>query len=354
MSRTARGLENRGHRVWILAHPRGRFLRSAPRGTRVIPRRLGMDYSPAGVAAVRRLIRRHRIQLLLTNIEKEVIIGGMAARCCRIPNLRRVGREDDFNTRRRVRWHHRLLVDHAVTPCDAVQRQAKKRAPWLDLSRFTTIYNGRNPAFFNNEAVADQRRCWGLSSREIIIGVTSQLAPVKGIDDLVGAFSRLALGHPQARLVICGEGRHRKALEDLADRLGIRQGVVFAGFSQNPLLAAAAYDIAVSNSRFEGFPNTVVEYFAAGRPVVTTDAGGVTEMAVNGENALVIPRQNAAALEAALDKLLLDAALRRRLAANARQTLINGFTETMMLDQLEALCRRLIARKRMQRGAPIV
>jgi glycosyltransferase involved in cell wall biosynthesis len=337
MQRTALGLQDRGHQVWIVAHPRGRFVATASDGLRIISRKAGMDYNPRLIAYLVGLIRRHGIQLVVTNIEKEVIAGGLAARLCGIANIRRVGREDDFNTRFKVKWHHRLLVDACIVPCNRIRDNACKRAPWLDPDQFSTIYNGKNKVVISQEQIRAQRSQWGVAADEMVLGITSQLSPKKGVDGLIGVFARLATSHGRLRLVITGEGTQGRRLQQLAARLGVGDKVVFAGFSPHPMQAAAAYDIAVCNSLFDGFPNTVVEYFAAGRPVVTTDAGGIDEMVVHEHNGWIVPQGDDEALYQGLRRLIDDRPLRERLARGAAATIDNGFSEDHMLAQLEDL-----------------
>jgi glycosyltransferase involved in cell wall biosynthesis len=342
MSRTALGLEQKGHKVWILAHPAGRFVRSASTQLTVIPKKLGMDYNPLMIGFLRRFIQRNRIQLVLTNIEKEVVIGGMAARLCGIPNVRRVGREDDFNENYRVKWHHRLLVDRCIVPCNLIRDNAMKRARWLDGSIFTTIYNGRNPVRYAAQEINRQKSKWGLSEKEVIVGVTSQLSKVKGVDSLVRVFPEIVRKHPACRLVVTGEGKERANLETLARELEIPECVIFSGFTSDPLLAAASYDIAVSSSRFEGFPNTVVEYLAAGRPVVATDAGGVAEMVEHMKNGVLVPCGDEKKLLEGIQLLIANQALRKRLGLNAIRTIEEKFSEDRMLDNLDAFFRETI------------
>jgi glycosyltransferase involved in cell wall biosynthesis len=167
------------------------------------------------------------------------------------------------------------------------------------------------------------------------VGTTSRLSAGKGIEGLIRAFSRIAKHHVRTHLVITGEGKLKDALTEQVNALGIQDRVVFAGFSTDPLKSAAAYDIAVCNSLFEGFPNTVVEYFAAGRPVITTDAGGVAEMAQNEYNSLLIPCNDEEKLYHSLNRLVESSELRSLLGENAVRTISKGFSEEIMLDQLE-------------------
>jgi glycosyltransferase involved in cell wall biosynthesis len=340
MEKTALGLIQRGHRVWIVAHPKGRFICSAHRDLNLLPYKLGMDYNPISIFYLFYLIKIKKIDMVVTNIEKEVAIGGLAARLAGIPNIRRVGREDDFNQRWKVKWHHHLLVDRCIVPCNIIRDNAVKRAPWLNPDHFVTIYNGRNSHNFSTEQIRHQRQKWGINSDSCIIGCTSQLSSAKGIEGLIRVFARIAHSYPYTQLVITGEGKLKNKLLSQTKTLDIQNRVIFAGFSSNPLQAAAAYDIAVCNSSFEGFPNTVVEYFAAGCPVVTTDAGGVTEMARHEYNALLIPCNDDEKLLDGLIRLIDSPYLRTRLGENALKTIVNGFSEKTMLDQLERFYKR--------------
>ena len=343
MQRTAKALESRGHQVTILAHPEGKFVASAAKELRVVARKLGMDYNPLAIRFLVKFIRENQVDLVVTNIEKEVIAGGVAARLCRIPNIRRVGREDDFNEKFKVKIHHRLLVDRCVVPCNLVRDNAVKRAPWLDESQFTTIYNGKNPKIFSKTTIARQRHEWGLSDGALIIGVTSQLTRQKNVHGLVRVFERLRDRYQNIVLVITGEGNEKETLRKIVRDAHMDPWVVFSGFAADPLRAASAYDIAVSNSDFEGFPNTVVEYFAAGRPVVTTDAGGVEEMVNDHENGILVPKGDDNRLYDAIALLIENDALRGVLAKNAINTIDNGFSEDHMIDRLESFFRESIS-----------
>jgi glycosyltransferase involved in cell wall biosynthesis len=335
MIKTARELQQRGHSIWILSHPESKINAEFPADLYLIPHKLGFEYNPMSIAFIAKLINRLRIQLIVTNLEKEVAIGGFAARIAGIPNIRRIGREDDFNTSFKNRWNHKKFVFANIVPCDAVKHGAKRRAPWLNTDNFKTIYNGRNPAEFGVDEIKKQRDSWGITESDLVIGFTGQLLKVKQVDQLLECFTVLKQKHKNLKLVICGTGKEEDNLKQLTVDLKIEQDVIFAGFTNNPLLAAAAYDIAVLNSRLEGFPNTVVEYFAARKPVVSTNVGGVSEIIEDGKNGFLVQLNKKGEMIQKIETLIQDKSLRNKFSQNSLETLMTKFSEKIMVDELE-------------------
>jgi glycosyltransferase involved in cell wall biosynthesis len=335
MVKTAVGLSGKGHKVTILSHPRSKLNKYCNDTIRLIPKKLGSTFNPVSIVYIIKLIKRENIDLVVTNIDKEIGIGGIAAKLCGIPNIRRVGREDDFNSRLRTKLTHKFLVTKCIVPCEYVIGASVKRASWLKEEEFTAIHNGRNPYHADPDAVASIRSEWNVLPCEKVIGMTCQLTKVKYTQDLIKAFCKISEKYPEWKLVISGEGPERHGLEELTDQLGLNSKTVFAGFTEDPLLTASCYDLAMSTSKIEGFPNTIVEYFAAGKPVISTDVGGVREIIRNGINGMTVPFGDADALTNALEKLVSDAALRDKLGKEALKTLKLSFTEDMMIGKLE-------------------
>jgi len=99
-----------------------------------------------------------------------------------------------------------------------------------------------------------------------------------------------------------------------------------------------------TSSQFEGFPNTVVEYLAAGRPVVTTDAGGVPEMVRHMTNGWLIPCGDEKKLHKGILSLLENPDLRDKLSRGALKTIKEKFSEDIMMSNLEAFFKETISR----------
>ena len=94
----------------------------------------------------------------------------------------------------------------------------------------------------------------------------------------------------------------------------------FAGFTRDIAGALAAFDVVAFPSLWEGTPLTVFEALAAGRPIVATDADGLSDILHHGQDAIIVPKRDAGALARAVVALLRDPGRRADLAAAAEVT----------------------------------
>jgi uncharacterized protein YycO len=177
----------------------------------------------------------------------------------------------------RDRWLTRLLtkvVDGTVANCEACRQVAIAEhgaAPdsvaiipnGVDLSRFAALAD-----YSPSAHVGHERR----------VGMIANLRPVKNIPLLIRAASQLTSSHPDLRFEIAGEGQLRGELESLIGDLAHGDRVRLLGTVSDIPAFLDGLDVAVLCSNSEGAPNAIMEYMAAGRPIVVTDVGGNREM----------------------------------------------------------------------------
>ena len=171
-----------------------------------------------------------------------------------------------------------------------------------------------------------------------------RLVEQKGLDTLIRAYASAAAGLGGRKLVLAGDGPERGRLEALADSLGLNGNVVFLGSVGRPrvveLLRGA--DVFAFPSRYEAFGVALLEAMAAGVPVVAARAGGIPEFAVDGENALLVPPDDEAALAGALMLLAGDAELGLRLGLGGRaQAQLHAWEA--VAGRYESLYRKVLA-----------
>lgn len=200
-------------------------------------------------------------------------------------------------------------------------------------------------------SAADVRRKLGLEDRRVVVSV-SRLVPRKGQDVLLRAWPLVLHKHPDAVLLIVGDGEHRAALERLAEEVGVTRQVRFAGSVSDDLLAAhlAAAEVYAMPCRTvwhglqpEGLGLTTLEASATGLPVVVGDSGGAPEAVIDGETGLVIDGGRVPELADALCTLLDDPALAQRMGSAGRRWMEQRWTwDKMTLDLTQILADPLV------------
>jgi glycosyltransferase involved in cell wall biosynthesis len=144
-----------------------------------------------------------------------------------------------------------------------------------------------------------------MEERETIILAVGRLVRLKGFDLLLKAFAQLHSAHPTWRLIILGEGPERQALEALRKELGLVNHFELPGQVRNPEAWMARAGLVVQPSRYEGFPNAVLEAMAMGAPVISSDCRcGPSEMIKDGVNGRLVPVDDIAALARVMGDLL--------------------------------------------------
>jgi glycosyltransferase involved in cell wall biosynthesis len=159
------------------------------------------------------------------------------------------------------------------------------------------------------------------------------------------AFGRVAGSYPSARLVIVGDGPERGRLEEQAARLGVAAQTLFSGHQSDVRPYYGAADLFVLPSHTEGSPNALLEAMAAGVPSVATRVGGVPEIAPGEETALVVERANPERFAAAVDRLLGDPELARRMGEAARERVTRLHTLDEYGARLTGIYRSLLTRR---------
>jgi len=193
------------------------------------------------------------------------------------------------------------------------------------------------------ESRAGRLAAWGIPAEARVVGVVARLSEVKDHATFLRAMVPVVQRHPDVHGLLLGEGPHRPAIEALVGQLELSGRVHLAGevaHSPNP---HGWLDLSVLASRTEGFPNSLVEAMAAGRPVVATRVGGVPDAVISGQTGLLVPPGDPAALAAALGELLDDPAGAAALGAAGRLRAEALFHVDRVIPRLEAWYESLLA-----------
>lgn len=148
-----------------------------------------------------------------------------------------------------------------------------------------------------------------------------RLSIAKRQELLIKAFSHLVNKFPQENLLIYGEGKQKKYLEEWIAKLNLQNRVFLMGQSNNIAEILSQAKVFVLSSDYEGMPNALMEAMAVGVPSVSTDCpcGGPRDLIKDGQNGLLVPCNNEKKLTLAMEKLLSQPEQAKQIGAKARE-----------------------------------
>ncbi|QDV75120.1 glycosyltransferase family 4 protein [Botrimarina mediterranea] len=242
--------------------------------------------------------------------------------------------------RQRDGWGHRLIerysnrcLHHAIAVSEATRHDWMRRTG-IRGDRVTTIHNGVCPETYRRRrSQAAARAELGLPADRLLIGAVGRLDRAKGHADLIDAFARIATTKQEADLVIAGAGPLREELASRSERLGVASRVHFLGQVSEVSLAYDALDVYAMPSLCEALPFALLEAMAHGLPCVTSRAGGMPEVVVDGQTGRLVATGDVEALATALTNLIGAEELRRDYGAAGRARVEKHFTERQMVEQ---------------------
>lgn len=222
-------------------------------------------------------------------------------------------------------------------PCVAVSRSTREDLArrGLDPSRVTVIRNGVD---LDGLAPAAARFA------DPTVVYLGRLKRYKRVDLVLRAVAKLRERGTRARMIVAGRGDARPTLEDTARRLGIDDGVHFAGFvpdEQKNELLSRSWVHALTSPK-EGWGITSIEASACGTPTVASDSPGLRETVRHGETGLLVPHGDVDALASALGRVL-NPATRDRMGVAAR-AMAQRYTWDGVADAFEELLSSVAAR----------
>jgi glycosyltransferase involved in cell wall biosynthesis len=189
----------------------------------------------------------------------------------------------------------------------------------------------------------------GLPPDASVIIYTGRLAPEKSLHVLVEAFATVRHQRPRAYLVLVGDGPMRTALTEQIQRLGCQDNTCFVGTvapSEIPRWLQMA-DVFTLVSPSEGFPCALVEAMSAGLASVVSNIPAIRQLVQSEKHGLLAPPGDAAAVSAALIRLLDDQELRTRMGAEARRSVKEQYATERVLERYETLLGETIPTKRL-------
>jgi len=304
-------------------------------------------YNPFVVAAVVRLCRERKIDIIHAHLQKSVIVCLLAKSFCDAKIIiHEHGPIFRGGTGCLYRLALRALRSRAALAVANSQaaKTALSQAAGFDKGSICIVSNFVDFARFDRTLYSRDkaREALGIAEGDTAVGFVGRLDPCKGADMLVHAAAILCKKSDRYRFVIVGEGSQRCELEHLVLRSGLDKKVIFAGLCKNPAETMVAFDMAVVPSRREAFGIAAVEFMRMNIPVIASSAGGLLEIIQHEKTGLLLNELSPDRIAEAIERLARDDALRQKLTREA-EIFSRKFDGREQIGQLleiyEKLCR---------------
>jgi glycosyltransferase involved in cell wall biosynthesis len=236
----------------------------------------------------------------------------------------------EVRERASARWQQRLChrLHRYILVSDAMARDVQKTCRG-SIPGMQVIHNAVPVADYIRAPDPELRRALAPAGQPLVLSV-ARLDPQKGLVDLLTAATLL----PEAKFVVAGTGPERDALLARHTELRLGDRFQFLGHRDDIPELLAICDVFVLPSHYEGLPVSVIEAMAAGKPVVATTVGGNEEIVVHEKTGLLVPRREPQVLAAAIQLILSDPALARRLGEAARVRAQREFSAEVMVQRI--------------------
>ncbi len=280
-------------------------LRAAEIPVTLINKRLKVD--PIALVRLTRFMKERQFDVVQTWIFAANVYGRVAARRAKVPVIITAEMAVDLWKGPVERGFDRYLAhwtDRVVGNSNAVVDYY--RDVGIPEDRLGMIYSGigeEEPPEVDRAQFREELNLPDDSPIAIFVG---RLMPQKSVGDLIHALDILQHVRPDLRTLIVGEGPEREQLE-IAGRAATlldQSKVLFLGHRSDVPRLLAGSDLLVLPSLFEGLPNVVLEAMRFRKPVVATDAPGTTEVVIDGETGILVPRRSPAALARAIKEII--------------------------------------------------
>ncbi len=200
---------------------------------------------------------------------------------------------------------------------------------------FATVHSGVDLSAFSRRVdSSEQKTALGVPREAQLVGAVGRLSAQKNPLAFVRLAARVHEKNPAAHFVWIGEGPLEKQSRQLAVELGVENVLHFAGQRADVPSDLRALDVFVMTSRWEAFSLALLEAMACGLPIVAARLPGIAEAVEEGASGFLLPVDDADGMSAAVQTILSDRELAKRMGAHARRRVEQNFTRAQMMDKL--------------------
>jgi glycosyltransferase involved in cell wall biosynthesis len=318
--------------------PWGIAMQNAGLAITATARKPGFDFSL--ILAIRKHLKANKIDLLHCHQYTPWVYGVLAAFGTKTNVIfTEHGRfYPDSNT-----WKRKLInpclgrITKHITAISQATKQALVDFENLPKEHIEVIYNGIQPIKVDLAKTLKLRQELKIPDNILVLGTIARLDPIKNHKMMLDAFLLVLKTHPDALLVIVGDGEEREKIKKHIQNLGLEKNVLMPGYDPRPQHYLALMDIFLLSSLSEGTSMTLLEAMSLSKPCVVTDAGGNKEVIADGKNGIVTTNDDADEFSQAIMKLADDKALLNQYGAAGHKRFSRLFDVSVMVKRFSNL-----------------
>ena len=341
-------LQQRGHDVHLAARP------GSPLVERLVSRSVTCHHLPLrgsldidSAVRLSHLIRQYQIDVIHGHVARDYLVCALARRLA--------GRSQLVLTRHHYlpikgHWGYRTMfrqVGRIIAVSESVRRGLIASLN-LPPGQVMTIPNWVNPDEYRALPDPQRARARFDVQQPLVVGMVGQMTPAKGPEEFIRAAALVASLRDDVAFLVAGETEERgfqftERLRQLTRELSVSDRIHFLGRVEDLPGLFAALTMLVLPSWQEAFSIVLIQAMAAGLPVIASDVGGPAEIVTHGVTGLLVPPRRVEALAQAINRLLGDSDLRRRLGVAARKEVETRFERETVINQIESVYRDVIS-----------
>jgi len=347
----AGGLSQRGHQITICGREKSEFLNRVKRSeicAAIIELKISGDFNPVTITRIKKEISRREINTLIVNFNKDIRLGGLAAKLSgEVSVVWSVGLDITKDS-----FAHKLitprLIDGVIVPSHSLKTQITRHG-YVAPEMVEVIHIGI-PEIENNltksTAVEKMRKRFKLDKNSIICVTCGRLVEQKGHRYLVEAASKVVRVHPNVVFLFLGDGPLKSSIQENIARPGLQNHFILAGMVENVAEVLEGCDLMIHPAVEEPFGIAVLEGMRAGLPIIASNVGGLPEVVGNNGCAVLVAPKEADSLEKAINSILETPDTMLKMGEAAKLRWQECFRYELMIDKIEKYLEKLSAKVR--------
>ena len=290
---------------------------------------------------IKNYCKRKKIDLIHLHTSKSHTAGVLSALFGNATNMvltRRVVFEPKNSSLTKWKYNH-SQIKKVVCISKCVREVMSKYLS--DQSKCLIVYSAIDTSQSIDKGAFDIRKQYNIKEGTKLIGTVGALSKEKDHKTFINTASILySKFGPKVKFLVIGDGVEMKNLKDYAEQKGLSSAIIFTGFLNNVLGALSELDYFLFTSKSEGLGTSILDAMLCRVPVVSTNAGAISEIVIHGETGLLSPITDSKSLATNIESLITDGEQRSSLIENAYRK-VKHFDKQKMASQIKEVYEQL-------------